>query len=85
MQRKFSGYETTSWAGLMAPSGTPKQIVDKVNAVLAKALATAEVGQRIMELGSESASGSPEQFGAFLSSEIVKWGQMAKESGARAD
>lgn len=79
------GFESLVWYGVMAPGGTSKPIVDKLNAVMGKALNTTEVKSRFREIGAEVAYGSPEQFGAFIRAEIFKWGKVVKDSGARVD
>jgi tripartite-type tricarboxylate transporter receptor subunit TctC len=79
------GYESIAWYGVMAPGGTPKPIVDKLNAEISKALDTPELKQRVADLGSDSVHGTPEQFGAFIKSETSRWGKVVKESGATVD
>lgn len=79
------GYESLAWYGVMAPGGTPKPIIDRLNGAMGKALDTPELKQRLLELGSDNVHGTPEQFGAFIKSEIAKWGKVVKESGATVD
>ena len=79
------GYVSIAWYGVVAPGGTPKAIVDRLNAEIAKALDTPELKQRLAELGSDPVHGTPEQFGAFIKSETVRWGKVVKESGATVD
>ena len=79
------GFEASAWFGIMAPTGTPQAIVDRLNALMAKALDTPELKQRLAGLGSDPVHGSPDAFGAFIQSEIVKWGKVVKESGATAE
>jgi len=79
------GYESIAWYGVMAPGGTPKPIVDKLNAEISKALDTPELKQRLADLGSDSVHGTPEQFGGFIKSETSRWGKVVKESGATVD
>ena len=80
------GYEVTGWYGVMAPAGTPKEIVSRLNADITKALALDEMIQALAAFGLEPvAQNSPEEFTAFLQSEISKWAKVVKASGARAD
>ncbi len=74
-----------SWTGLMAPAGTPKEIVQRLNSELNAALATAEVKDRFQKLAAEERPGSPEDFRAFIAKEIPKWQAMAKLAGVKAE
>ena len=67
-----------SWTGLMAPAATPKDIIARLNTALNAALATPEMKDRFHKLGAEARPGTPEQFRAFIVSEIPKWQAMAK-------
>jgi len=79
------GYDTGSWFGVLAPAGTPKDIVDKLSAAIAKSLATPDVRTRLAHEGAEPVGNTPEQFAAFIKSEIAKWAQVVKISGAKVD
>jgi tripartite-type tricarboxylate transporter receptor subunit TctC len=80
------GYEATAWFGYLAPAGTPREIVDRLNAEIAKSLESPEVRDRLAPGGlSELPGGSPERFGDHIKSEIVKWSKVVKESGAKVD
>ncbi len=81
----YSGFETVGWAGLLAPTGTPKEIVAKLNAEVVKILSQPEVTGRFVTLGAELVSSSAEDFGAYIKSETAKWGKVIKDSGAKAD
>ena len=79
------GYEARTWFGILVPAGTPKPIVAKLNAEIARVLSAPEMIERLNHEGSVAAGGTPEQFRAFLASEIEKWGRVVKASGARVD
>jgi tripartite-type tricarboxylate transporter receptor subunit TctC len=80
------GYEATAWFGYLAPAGTPREIVDRLNVEIGKALESAEVRDRLAPGGlSELPGGTPERFGDFVKSEIAKWSKVVKESGAKID
>jgi tripartite-type tricarboxylate transporter receptor subunit TctC len=79
------GYEATSWFGMFTVAGTPKPVLDKLTAALAKSLASPEVRTKIKEQGGEVVSETPEQFAAFIQSESDKWAKVVKASGATAD
>ena len=75
------GYDVTSYAALFAPAGTPKDIVDRLNAEIQKIIANPEAQQRIAVTGFEVSSGPPESLAAFIQSELVNWGKLIKDAG----
>ena len=79
------GYEATTWTGIVAPIGVPRVIVLKLNAEINKAIATASLKEKFALIGSESAGGTPEQFGELIRREGAKWGEVVKRSGAKVD
>lgn len=80
----FPDYVVSVWWGLMAPAGTPKPIVDRLNAETNAALASPELQQRLHSMSAHLVGGSPAQFGAFLTEEIKRWAQAVRLSGASA-
>ena len=78
------GYEATIWIGIMAPAGTPKPIVDKLNAEINKAIARPEMQVAWDRQGATPMKMSPAEYDAFLRKDIEKWAQVAKMSGASA-
>jgi tripartite-type tricarboxylate transporter receptor subunit TctC len=81
----MKGYETSTWGGILAPAGTPKDVVDKLNAEMNKALAAPDVRQRMLDAGIEPAGGTPQQFASFIQSEMAKWGKVAKTAGIQPE
>ena len=82
----LKGYEVTGWYGVLAPAGTPREIVNRLHADITRALALGEMIQTLAAFGLEPAApNSPEEFSAFLQSEISKWARVVKASGAKAD
>jgi len=79
------GFEMLSWIGLLAPAGTPRAAVDKLNDASAKSLAMPEVRQSLDHIGMTPAPGSPEQFGSFIEAEIAKWTKVARAAKIEAD
>ncbi len=75
------GYETSTWGGLLAPAGTPKATVQKLAAETTRILALPDVRERMLAAGVEPVGGTPEQYAAFIGSEMVKWGKVAKAAG----
>jgi tripartite-type tricarboxylate transporter receptor subunit TctC len=78
------GYQATNWWGILAPAGTPKEVVEKVRAALAAAQDSAETRKRLESEGADVVRMSPQEFGAFMVSEMDKWGKVVKESGIKA-
>lgn len=79
------GFDVQSWFGLVAPKGTPKDIIARVNAEAVNALATAEIRERFLDLGAVPAPMSPEAFGDFIRAEIIRWSEVVKASGAKVE
>lgn len=81
----FKGFDATSWIGFLAPGGTPRNIIDRYNTELVKILNTAEMRERLRDMEFEVIASSPEQFGAWIRTEIPRWGKVIKATGAKAD
>jgi tripartite-type tricarboxylate transporter receptor subunit TctC len=79
------GFEVGSWQGVFAPAGTPPVIVKRLNAEIVKILGTPEVREKLGALGAEIVADSPEEFAALVKSEVVRWSDVVKKSGARVD
>jgi tripartite-type tricarboxylate transporter receptor subunit TctC len=77
----LNGYETSTWGGLLAPAGTPKDVVARLNAEANKALASPDMREKLAAAGIEPAGGTPAQFGTFIQSEMVRWAKVAKSAG----
>ena len=81
----FPKFEATAWYGVHAPARTPKPIVNRLNAEFVKALKMQDVRDRLTSLGFEIEASTPEQYGAYIKSEIAKWAKVVKISGARPE
>jgi tripartite-type tricarboxylate transporter receptor subunit TctC len=79
------GFDANNWYGLLAPAKTPRPIIMRLNAEVTKVLAMPDVKDFLFNQGLDPAPGTPEQFGAYIKSEITKWAKVVKDSGARAD
>jgi tripartite-type tricarboxylate transporter receptor subunit TctC len=75
------GYESVQWYGVLAPAGTPREIVQRLYAEIAKALHAGEVRERLAADGAEPVGSTPEEFAAFIRAEIAKWSKVAKAAG----
>ncbi|MBX3605803.1 MAG: tripartite tricarboxylate transporter substrate binding protein [Piscinibacter sp.] len=81
----FKGFDAVTWFGLLAPAGTPKEAIARLNAEFNKALKDPELVKRLGDEGADTAGGPPEQFAALIRDEILRWGKVVKESGAKVD
>ena len=79
----FPGFETGSFQGIVAPAGTPREVVAKIHGDVSKILATPEMTDRLAKAGAELRPQSPDQFGQFIASEKARWAKVVKESGAK--
>ena len=75
------GYESAAWFAIVAPKGTPKAVVDRLNKDIAKASADPNVRARFIELGAEPQASSPEELQRYINSEIKKWTEIIKKGG----
>ena len=79
------GYEATAWFGIGMPKGTPREIIDKVNAEVNRALADPKMRERFAELGGKPIAGTPEDFGKIIAAETAKWEKVVNASGAKVE
>jgi tripartite-type tricarboxylate transporter receptor subunit TctC len=81
----IKGFNLDAWAGLVAPTGTPPQIVTKLNVALRKVIESPEVQAKFKNVGFEGFSSTPEELGDYIKAEIVEWGKMVKDAGIQSD
>jgi tripartite-type tricarboxylate transporter receptor subunit TctC len=81
----FPGYEYSGWMGLCAPAGTPKEIMARLNAEIAKILHTPEARDWFAGQGAETTIQSPEEFAAFIQTEHSRWGRFIREAGIKME
>ena len=79
------GFEVASWYGLLAPAGTPREIITRLHAEVVKAVASPEVRERFQSFGAEPVGSSPEEFATQIKNDIAKWAKVAKTANVRAD
>ena len=81
----LGGFDANNWYGLVVPAKTPRAIIDQLNAEVTKVLNMPDVKTTLFNQGLDPAPGTPEQFGAYIRSERIKWAKVIKESGAKAE
>lgn len=79
------GYEAVQWYGVLAPAGTPRAVVDRLHAATVKALQQNDVREKLSTDGAEPIGSSPEEFGAYIRAETIKWAKVVKSAGIGAD
>jgi tripartite-type tricarboxylate transporter receptor subunit TctC len=79
------GFEVSTWQAVLAPAGTPRDIVQRLNAEIVKAMAAAEMKEKFLAFGTDAVTGTPEELGRFLAGEVAKIGKIAKDVGAKND
>ena len=78
------GYESSTWYGVLAPAGTPAEVVTKLNGEIVSILKQPEIHDRLSREGADPVGNTPQQFGAFIKSEIEKWGKVIRAAGIKA-
>ena len=81
----FKGFEAVTWFGIAGPASMPKDAVTKLNVAFNKALQDADVRKKLEGQGADVLGGTPEQFGKLIQDDIVRWGKVVKDSGAKVD
>jgi tripartite-type tricarboxylate transporter receptor subunit TctC len=79
------GFDATTWHGLVAPAGTPRDVIDTLNRATVQTLRDAETLRQLHDIGVEVSASTPEEFGAYIRSEIPKWAAVVKASGAQVE
>jgi tripartite-type tricarboxylate transporter receptor subunit TctC len=79
------GFETGSWQGVLAPAGTSREVVGKLNAELRRILALPDVKERLAAQGTETRAGTPESLAAFMRAEIARWARVIKQVGLKIE
>ena len=82
---KLKGYEASSWFGLLAPAGTPPDIVNRIQQEVAKSLSSPAIKEKLLAQGAIPSGNTPQEFARLIDAEISKWAQVVKASGAKVD
>jgi tripartite-type tricarboxylate transporter receptor subunit TctC len=81
----YKGFDAVTWFGFLAPAGTPKDVIAKLNAEFNKALAQPDLRKKLGDQGADPVGGTAEQFATLIKQDVVRWGKVVKDSGARVD
>ncbi len=81
----YPGFEAWAWQGFVAPAGTPREVVMKLNGAFARVMADPAISQRLSESGFEPQASTPEQFATYMKSEIAKWAKVIHDSNISLD
>lgn len=81
----FKGFDAVTWFGFLAPAGTPKDVLSKLNTEFNAALKQPDLRKKLGDQGADPAGGTAEEFAALIKDDLVRWGQVVKQSGARID
>lgn len=79
------GFSAVPWYGVLGPAGMPRPIVDKVNSEIGRGVAQPDIKERFVAQGIDMQTSTPEQFGALIKSEVVKWRKVVRDAGAKVD
>jgi tripartite-type tricarboxylate transporter receptor subunit TctC len=78
-------FEVTTWYGVLAPAGTPRHVVTRLNAELVKIMHSPELKEKLAATGTDPQTSTPEEFAAYIRSEIAKWGEVIRKAGVKAE
>lgn len=81
----LSNFEVTTWYGVLAPAGTPRPVISRLNSELVRIMHTLEMQERLAAMATEPRTSTPEEFAAYLAQEIAKWGDVVRKAGLKAD
>lgn len=81
----LKGYDVSNWLGVLAPAGTPKEVIATLHTALGRTMATPALRSQLIALGIEPTSSTPEEFAALVRAELPKWAEIVKKSGATVD
>ena len=80
-----AGYEVNTWTAMYAPAGTPREVVQRIAAEMAKLQKLPDYAERLAKIGSDAPESSPEHLAAFMQTEMAKWGKIVRDTGAKVD
>ena len=81
----LANFEVTTWYGILVPAGTPRPIIDRLNAELVRILHAPDMQEKLAATGTEPRTSTPEEFGEYIRQETAKWGDVVREAGLKAE
>src|SRR3954470_6471368 len=81
----LADFDVTTWYGVLAPAGTPRPIIQRLNAELTKMMQAPDIKERLAALGTDPLTSTPDEFGAYIKQEIAKWGDVIRKAGLHAE
>jgi tripartite-type tricarboxylate transporter receptor subunit TctC len=81
----LKGYEVNTWYGVLVPAGTPAPLIDRIHTDMVRVIRLPEIRDRFVSKAGEIVASAPQDFGAFIGRELVKWTRVAREAGAKVD
>ena len=85
IEQGFAGFSGSTWAGMLAPSATPKDIINRMAQEVTRIVRSDETRAKLDTMGTFAAGGTPEEFDAFITQETLKWGSVIKSAGVTVD
>ena len=85
VQEVVPGFEVLNWYGVVAPAGTPKDTIRKLQQEIAKVMALPEIRDKMVAMGTDPVGSTPEEFGMYIKSETAKWGRIIRDGNIRPD
>ena len=79
------GFDVSSWFGVLAPAGTPRDVVDRLHTEIARILTAKDVKDRLAADGADPVGNTPQEFAEFIRAELAKWGKVVKGAGIRPE
>jgi tripartite-type tricarboxylate transporter receptor subunit TctC len=78
-------FDVTTWYGILAPAGTPRPIIQRLNSELSKMMQAQDVKERLAAMGTDPLTSTPEEFGAYIRQEMARWGEVIRKAGLHAE
>jgi len=85
LAESVQGYQIVNWYGMVLPTGVPKEVVARLNTQVAKVLSMPDIRERMVAMGTEPVSNSPEEFALFIKSESQKWAKIIHDKNIRIE
>jgi tripartite-type tricarboxylate transporter receptor subunit TctC len=81
----LADFDVTTWYGILAPAGTPRPIIQRLNAELTKMMQAPEIRERLAAMGTDPLTSTPEELGAYIKQEMARWGDVIRKANLHAE